>query len=477
VAVARNDWRAAEVAAANAAENPTLRASIVIPAHNSQTELELTLASLANQDYPSELVEVIVVDDRSQPPLALPFIRPTSTRIITVEGAGHGSGVGRHAGALQATGDFILFLDSDIITGRSHVSAHARWHAALRDAVVLGTREFIDPTGVTVDEVVDAVRADDLARIRPGAHRDPHAWIEAIFERTQELTTDRDDLWRPVVGASVSLRRDFYGQIGGFAPFHRWGIVDIEFGYRAFTAGGVIIPERQAHSLHQGPRTASLRGPELTALRAPLIANHVAHKRYRPPVPGRRWVVPEAGVFVDATTATFAETQRTVDDILAGSFTDLVVDVIVGERGDTDLGLIWDYWAMDNRVSIVEQARDTAFPSPATIAVTAGTRFDRDAIATLVRELKRWTSGLVTVHDTKDLVAEAWATRALLRSARARTSPGGLRAVARELFGETALMASAVGVGSGPGASERFLRDDLFFPPEPTKTRLSARSR
>ncbi|MEU8267719.1 glycosyltransferase, partial [Sphaerisporangium sp. NPDC049002] len=55
---------------------PGLPVSVVIPAHGGQRRLDLTLAALAAQTYPSGLMEVVVVDDGSEPPLRLPEIRP-----------------------------------------------------------------------------------------------------------------------------------------------------------------------------------------------------------------------------------------------------------------------------------------------------------------------------------------------------------------------------------------------------------------
>ena len=51
---------------------PELTVSVVIPAYQCQASLDLTLAALAGQTYPAELLEVVVVDDDSDPTLELP---------------------------------------------------------------------------------------------------------------------------------------------------------------------------------------------------------------------------------------------------------------------------------------------------------------------------------------------------------------------------------------------------------------------
>ncbi|MEV4889557.1 glycosyltransferase, partial [Nonomuraea sp. NPDC055795] len=61
---------------------PELTVTVVIPAHDRQETLDLTLAALAAQSYPADLLDVIVVDDGSAPPLRLPDLRPAATRLV-----------------------------------------------------------------------------------------------------------------------------------------------------------------------------------------------------------------------------------------------------------------------------------------------------------------------------------------------------------------------------------------------------------
>ncbi|WP_051426108.1 glycosyltransferase [Jiangella gansuensis] len=460
-AAARNDWRSLSPRALGEPPTTQVAVSVVIPAHNCQHELDLALAALDAQSHPRELIEVVVVDDRSEPALVLPQRRPAATSIVRVEGGGHGSGHARDVGARRASGDVVLFLDADIIADRHHVEAHARWHELIDDAVVLGFRDFVDVEGITAEQVGSAVDGDRLAAVVEGRPKEPHTWIEQLLEKTDDLVTDREDLWRAVVGASVSTRRDFYESMGGFAHFPRRGIVDTEFGYRCFTAGGVIIPERAAYSLHQGQRSFAIRGDEIARRRAPLIANHIANHRYRPPVNGRQWAVPYLHVIVPPARATFITVRNTVDDLLAGDFTDLVVSVVC-PPDHPEADLYADYWQSDGRVRLVPEAPSTGFPSPATMVVPIGTRVGRTAVGGLVTRLRAWTHGLVSVSVTGlDAPVEVWATRALTRAVRA-AGDSSLRACARDLFGEAWVAGVDHGIGVESGASDRRFEDGRF---------------
>jgi glycosyltransferase involved in cell wall biosynthesis len=449
---ARNDWRSLAPRSIGAPATAPVSVTVVIPARDCQHELELALAALAEQSHPRELLDIVVVDDRSEPALTLPADLPVAARVVRVEGGGHGSGHARDVGARAATGDVVLFLDADIIADRHHVEAHARWHEVVDDAVVLGFRHFVDVDGVTPAQVRAAVAGAGVADVVAGRPMEPHGWIERLLSRTDDLGQDREDLWRVIVGASVSTRRAFYAETGGFPHFPRRGIVDTEFGYRCFTAGGVVIPERAAYSLHQGQRSFATRGDEIARLRAPLIANHIAHPQYRPMIRGRQWAVPYLRAIVPVGTADFVTAQRTVDDLLGNEFDDLKVSVVCSPD-NPELELMVDYWQADGRVELLMDAPRTGFPSPATMMVPAGTRLSGDAVGALVARLRLWTHGLLSVSVTGlDAPVEVWATRALSRCLRA--DGAGLRDTARELFGEAWVAGSDHGVSLGTGASD-----------------------
>lgn len=476
----RNDWRLLRPRSVGEPAEAPLAVSVVIPAHDCQHELDLSLAALAAQSHPAELIDVIVVDDRSDPPLTLPELRPAQTTVVRTSGGGHGSGRARDIGARQATGDVVLFLDADIIADRYHVEAHARWHEVTDDAVVLGFRDFVDVAGIGATQVHDAVAGGGLDTLLAGRAREPHTWIEQLLEKTDDLQQDREDLWRVVVGASVSTRRALYEEVGGFAHFPRRGIVDTEFGYRCFTAGGLIVPDRAAFSVHQGPRSFASRGAEIARRRAPLIANHIANPRYRTPVRGRQWAVPYLHVVVPAGDAEFGEIRNTVDDVLANDFDDVTVSLVF-DPSHADADLFADYWQADGRVRLTHVPPRSGFPSPATMLIPVGVRLSSESLAGLTARLRTWEHGLLSVSVTGlDAPVELWATRALCRVLRGivvpATEPGAAdspaesqrreraagslaREAARDLFGEEWLAGVDYGLGTAAGASDHHVRD------------------
>ncbi|MBA2336174.1 MAG: glycosyltransferase [Acidimicrobiia bacterium] len=84
--------------------------SVVIPTHNRPQLLATAVASVLSQDIP---VEVIVVDDASQPPVAgLPIMAHPHITLIRNEKT-QGPTRARNQGLEAATGAFVAFLDDD----------------------------------------------------------------------------------------------------------------------------------------------------------------------------------------------------------------------------------------------------------------------------------------------------------------------------------------------------------------------------
>jgi GT2 family glycosyltransferase len=426
---------------------PHLSLTVVLPARDCQGELNLTLAALAEQSYPADLFDVIVVDDDSEVPLVLPDARPPRTAILRLKpGEGHGSGRARHAGALASNGELLLFLDADMVATRQHVEAHARWHHVIADAVVVGRKYFVDFDGINPDEISSAVRHDRLDALLQGRPREPHYWLERFIERSKYLTDWAADTFIAVVGASVSTPRALYHESGGFSSAGIRGIVDTEFGYRIFTAGGVVVAEMESITFHQGARNFAVRGDEIKRERLGLAANYLPVPLFRPANTGRTWAVPSVTVIVEAGHGQDEHVLLTVDSVLASSFTDLAV-VVASNAGAQPQSWLTDYFAHDPRVSFTDNPVKSGFPSPFTAVIPAGAVLSHSTLTQLIQVSSDREVGLVraTLPGVSGSSVELWATRALHRSRRHQRHET-LEQVAQRLFGEFWLSGEDVGL-------------------------------
>lgn len=89
--------------------NPLI--SIIIPCYNDWQYVEQAVDSALNQTYPNK--EVIVIDDgsNSKTKNVLKLLEPKITKLITQENQGQSTA--RNVGIREATGEYILVLDSD----------------------------------------------------------------------------------------------------------------------------------------------------------------------------------------------------------------------------------------------------------------------------------------------------------------------------------------------------------------------------
>ena len=109
-----NDWRSLEPSGIGEG-TPTGTVTVVLPCYMGQAELELTFAGLAHQTYPSHLLEVVVVDDGSTPPIVLPAGATFTATVVAQQRDGFGLARARNLGAERASGEILVFLDCDMI--------------------------------------------------------------------------------------------------------------------------------------------------------------------------------------------------------------------------------------------------------------------------------------------------------------------------------------------------------------------------
>ena len=92
------------------------RISVVIPFFNRGEFIEETVQSVLAQEGPFELVEVLIVDDKSDEPESLHALERLARRpaVAVVRNHGRrGPGAARNVGVRAAKGEWIAFLDSD----------------------------------------------------------------------------------------------------------------------------------------------------------------------------------------------------------------------------------------------------------------------------------------------------------------------------------------------------------------------------
>ncbi|GGO14382.1 hypothetical protein GCM10010116_28960 [Microbispora rosea subsp. aerata] len=398
-----NDYTVLRPPALGSPWTPHLRVSVVIPAYGDQAKLDLTLAGLSRQTYPADLLEVIVVDNGSEPPLRLPEIRPRDTRLLVC--ATPGRARARNTGLAAATGDVIHWMDSDVVPEPEEVEAHMRWHHL---APYLSVTSYLRFTTASLPAPAEVAGADDLAKLFEPA--EPHAWIEDLVERSQGLTRSPRPFSIHIGGAS-SVSARLFERAGPMDPEMILG-QDTEMGYRLAQAGAVFIPDPQARAYHLGPSMRMRDSARINRVSHALVSNRVPGYRWLRTHPSRQWKVPQVEVLVDATAAPYDDVRATVDGALAGTATDLAV-VLTGPWDDLapeqraplddpclDLVLLRAHFAHEGRVRLATAESDTF--SPYRLRLPPGWVPGEDTIGELLAMADERKLGLVSVLLAED---------------------------------------------------------------------------
>jgi biofilm PGA synthesis N-glycosyltransferase PgaC len=101
------------------------RVSVIVPVYNGERTLGRVLRALLSQDYPRELMEIIIVDDGStdDTPLIVEYYRRLDTRIRYLRHkVNRGKAAALAEGIAAATGDVILILDDDTIPEKNAIA-------------------------------------------------------------------------------------------------------------------------------------------------------------------------------------------------------------------------------------------------------------------------------------------------------------------------------------------------------------------
>jgi len=192
------------------------RLSVVVACRNEEVAIRQALSSLLAQDYP--LLEIIAVDDRSEDATgailrelsaAYPALRIARIDVLPPGWLGKTNAL--HHGAAQATGDWILFTDADIVFAPDALRRAVAWAVRDRLGHVVALPHFIAP-GLLERGFVSLfglflllhLRVDELRRPGSAAHVG--------------------------IGAFNLVRRDSYQAIGGHERLRMEVVDDVKLG-------------------------------------------------------------------------------------------------------------------------------------------------------------------------------------------------------------------------------------------------------
>jgi len=455
---------------------PSLAVSVVVPAYGGQDKLDLTLAALAAQTYPPDLMEVVVVDDNSTPPLRLPELRPEHTRLIATTPESWGSAHAVNTGVTHANGQVILRLDADMVAFRDHVEAQLRWHHAADYLAVLGHKRFVawEPGLMTPEQVHEKVLCGEAASLFAIEDSRPH-WTEKTIADTDGLTAHHPGNFRVFIGATGSVHRDFFKTVGGLDADLRLGS-DTEFAYRLSQAGAVFVPETTSSAWHLGFPQMQEKEAEGRLQRVPYIAQRVPLHGMRRTAPPRAWRVPLVDIVIDIKNATVAEVDACVAPVLSGPDGDARITLVTGQgpapqdrasilAGDgAQLRLVEELYDGEARVHVSTEAPEPDPAVPFRLLLPKPVPLRPRSVGKLLATMDRADAGLVLAALPGGPPARLERTAAFAR-ARHITGGTGLDQVVAGIWGAARFTGLAEAETDGTvfepppvGAARRFAR-------------------
>ncbi|MFZ7087461.1 glycosyltransferase family 2 protein [Curtobacterium sp. RRHDQ10] len=226
-----------------AATPPTV--SVIVPYYRQQAELDRTLAALARQTHPSELLEVVVVDDGSP---EAPTV-PEGVVVVRQDDLGFRLAAARNLGVRSSHGDVLCFLDADTAPEPDYVARLTRLPALVPEAVTVGSRRHADFRGVPTDDPVEVAG--------PARALDDPSWLRDAYDRSGNLLDADDRSYRYLIGAVTACTRWFLDEVGGYDEgFRTYGGEDWEWAHRAWIGGAVFAHVPDAVAWHDGPEWA-----------------------------------------------------------------------------------------------------------------------------------------------------------------------------------------------------------------------------
>lgn len=197
--------------------------SFIVPVKNDAIRLRRCLSSIVANDYPRELIEMIVIDNYSTDDSARTarecgavVLQCNSTSVAEL----------RNRGARAALGTILAFADSD-----HEIDRH--W----------------------IETAVDVLSHRDIGATGAPCLADPAAnWVQQQYDGLRERPTTRQDVtW--LGSGNLAVRHAAFQQVGGFNP-DLTACEDVDLCNRLTTAGHRIVADPALRSIHFGdPRT------------------------------------------------------------------------------------------------------------------------------------------------------------------------------------------------------------------------------
>jgi glycosyltransferase involved in cell wall biosynthesis len=205
--------------------------TVVIPTYNRKPILEKCLKALENQVFEDQIIknyEIIVVDDGSTDGtvLWLEDQKNNFPHVVVFCQNHQGAAIARNLGVTKAQGDFIIFIDSDLVVTPCFLQSHAQ-------ALIKAEKEFNSDRLFTYGAVINTANFEN-----PTAEKYKITDFSAAYFAT----------------GNVAIAKKWLEEVGLFdSRFKQYGWEDLELGVRLKQLGLKLIKCPLAVGYHWHP--------------------------------------------------------------------------------------------------------------------------------------------------------------------------------------------------------------------------------
>lgn len=226
--------------------------SLIIPTCNKNRYLNRTLASLYNQTLKKD-VEFIIVDDGDE--IETRKVVDIWSRYLNIHylrtGEVKGRASARNLAINKAKSEILVFLDDDMIVTPNFIQEHYNLHKNTEDLVVIGYRHrltqrptelfnFITPVNITMNSSYIQFLPSTLDE------------RESIYEKYKDNLEACLVPWVCLYSNNFSVKKAHLIGVENFCEDFqkKWGVEDVELGYRLHKQGLRYVLSREANGYH-----------------------------------------------------------------------------------------------------------------------------------------------------------------------------------------------------------------------------------
>lgn len=195
--------------------------SVIIPVFNEEKFIEATVEFLLKQDYPSDKMEILVVDGGSDDKTTeiVTALADKDSRVRLLDNPKNLSSAGRNVGVKNAAGEIITFIDGHTYIDNEQLLKNTALLMSKKEVSVLSRPQFLDtPDNNPFQEAVSLARKSVIG----------HGLDSTIY-------TTEDKYVNPA-SSGASYRREVFDKIGYYDE-NMDAAEDVEFNYRAAVNG------------------------------------------------------------------------------------------------------------------------------------------------------------------------------------------------------------------------------------------------